>query len=135
MQHNSTHHWNECACGYVDESSREEHTYVDGFCTVCGAEQPEVPVVLESIEATFTTQGVVFVNTEITASDLEVTKVMSNNERQPVTDTENVSVALKAGSTNEVEGTAIYVVTYQGKTAEVEVTFTRELTGITGRCN
>ena len=131
MQHNSTHHWNECACGYVDESSREEHTYVDGFCTVCGAEQPEVPVVLESIEVTFTTQGVVFVNTEITASDLEVTKVMSNNERQPVSDTENVSVALKADNTNEVEGKAIYVVTYQGKTAEVEVTFTRELTGIT----
>ncbi len=131
MQHNSTHHWNECECGYVDESSREEHTYVDGFCTVCRAEQPEVPVVLESIEVTFTTQGVVFVNTEITASNFKVTKVMSNGDKQPVSDKENVSVALEAGSTNEVEGTAIYVVTYQGKTAEVEVTFTRELTGIT----
>ena len=93
-------------------------------------EKPVEPV-LQSIEATFTPQGVVFVNTEITASDFEVTKVMSNGDSETVSDTENVSVALKAGSTNAVEGTAIYVVTYQCKTAEVEVTFTRELTGIT----
>ena len=93
-------------------------------------EKPVEPV-LQSIEATFTPQGVVFVNTEITASDFKVTKVMSNGDSETVSDTENVSVALKAGSTNAVEGTAIYVVTYQGKIAEVEVTFTRELTGIT----
>ena len=98
--------------------------------TLTVIEKPVEPV-LQSIEATFTPQGVVFVNTEITASNFEVTKVMSNNERQPVTDKENVSVALKAGSTNAVEGTAIYVVTYQDKTAKVEVTFTRKLTGIT----
>ena len=131
LNHNSTHHWNECSvCGYIDETSREEHSYTDGKCE-CGADEPAEPVVLESIKATVTTEGILFVNTELTASDFEVIKVMSNSEEQPVTDTENISVALKDGSTNATEGQAIYVITYGGKTTEVTVTFTKKLTGIT----
>lgn len=131
QKHNSTHHWNECSvCGYIDETSREEHSYTDGKCE-CGADEPAEPVVLESIKAEFTTEGILFVNTELTASDFAVTKVMSNGEEQPVTDTENVTVTLKDGSTNATEGQAIYVITYGGKTTEVTVTFTRKLTGIT----
>ena len=128
VDHDDAQHWNKCSvCGYIDETSREDHLYVEGSCT-CGAEEP---VVLESIKATFTTEGILFVNTELTANDFEVIKVMSNSEEQPVTDTENISVALKDGSTNATEGQAIYVITYGGKSTEVTVKFTKKLTGIT----
>ena len=131
VKHDETQHWNECSvCGYIDETSREEHSYTDGKCE-CGADEPAEPVVLESIKAEFTTEGILFVNTELTASDFAVTKVMSNGEEQNVSDIENISVALKDGSTNEIEGQAIYVITYGGKTTEVTVTFTKKLTGIT----
>ena len=131
VKHDETQHWNECSvCGYIDETSREEHSYTDGKCE-CGADEPAEPVVLESIKAEFTTEGILFVNTELTASDFAVTKVMSNGEEQNVSDIENISVALKDGSTNEIEGQSIYVITYGGKTTEVTVTFTKKLTGIT----
>ena len=131
VKHDETQHWKECSgCGYIDETSRVEHSYTDGKCE-CGADEPAEPVVLESIKAEFTTEGILFVNTELTANDFEVIKVMSNSEEQPVTDTENISVALKDGSTNATEGQAIYVITYGGKSTEVTVKFTKKLTGIT----
>ena len=33
-----THHWHVCACGEI--ADKAEHTYKDGKCTVCGAENP-----------------------------------------------------------------------------------------------
>ena len=32
-------HWRDCACG--EKGDLAKHTYADGFCTVCGAEEPK----------------------------------------------------------------------------------------------
>ena len=40
VDHDDAQHWNKCSvCGYIDETSREDHLYVEGSCT-CGAEDP-----------------------------------------------------------------------------------------------
>ena len=40
VDHDDAQHWNKCSvCGYIDETSREDHVYVEGSCT-CGAEDP-----------------------------------------------------------------------------------------------
>ena len=40
VDHDDAQHWNKCSvCGYIDETSREDHLYVEGSCT-CGAEEP-----------------------------------------------------------------------------------------------
>lgn len=36
-----THHWRVCACG--ETSDYEEHTFVNGTCSVCGAKEPAAP--------------------------------------------------------------------------------------------
>lgn len=36
--YDNTHHWKQCQCG--DWSEKEEHSYKDGICTVCGYSDP-----------------------------------------------------------------------------------------------
>ena len=114
----------------VCNATREpvEHNYVDGICDVCGKEEP-VEITLASIEAKVK-EGVIFVGTEITASKFDIVKVMSdaNKEDLPEAEYANVTVALKNSEDDtDVVGTYVYVVTYQEKSVEVEVTFTRKL--------
>ena len=40
-----TYHWYASACGHATEiSGKAEHTYENGVCTACGAEEPETPL-------------------------------------------------------------------------------------------
>ena len=43
--HDDTYHWHASACGHVTEiDGKAAHTYENGVCTVCGAEESELPV-------------------------------------------------------------------------------------------
>lgn len=38
-KHNNSRHWRECECG--ERTDVGEHSYEDGYCTVCGAKDPD----------------------------------------------------------------------------------------------
>ena len=45
-KHNDTQHWQECACG--ETQGVAAHSYQEGKCSVCGAEQPQSDYVPET---------------------------------------------------------------------------------------
>ena len=45
-KHNDTQHWQECACG--EKQGVAAHSYQEGKCSVCGAEQPQSDYVPET---------------------------------------------------------------------------------------
>ena len=121
-------HWHVCTvCEEEVTDTKAAHEYEDGTCA-CGKAEP-VEITLASIEAKVN-ESIIFVGTEITASKFDIVKVMSDETKIDLPEAEyaNVTVALKNSEDDtDVAGTYVYVVTYQEKSVEVEVTFTREL--------
>ena len=70
--YDATHHWHVATCGHTDEvSGKVEHTWENGYCSVCGRKYPSVSGV--GLEYTLSDKGTYYSVTGIgTCEDRDV---------------------------------------------------------------